>query len=800
MTTIQLVPSAAPQWLHLFPFIESQWQSIQALSERISSTESYEVEEDWDEYVQQNQHLDDFAKLRRFRKSRLAYWAFLDLSLPLSQHIKTMLRVSELADHLINQAFILVQAQMINRFGVVNNTEGQPVNMLVFALGKLGTLELNYSSDVDLVFVYDGDGHSNGNKSLDAKSYFTRFGQKLIQLLDVYTADGLVYRVDMRLRPFGSAGPLVCSKNALTQYLVNEGRDWERFAWMRSRLICGDKNNAVEVMSDVNAFIYRKHLDYKVFDALAKIKNDIALEHQAHQHDLKLGFGGIRTIEFIVQSLQVVFGGRNQQLQGVSIYPQFEQLLYANKISKTDCRSLQQCWLWLRKLENMAQAVNDQDTHELPQLTELQAVFAELCGQPNWQTLLNELKQMRHEVDNIFAQIFSQPEAASQLTAKQHKLSQQLIDGLNLQRVPQDTAQKARQLIAVTLSKASAKITEDFAAIVKVLLKRPNYLLMLLKEQNVHNNVLELLSVDSYFKDLLLQYPVLFEQLFEYQPFIELHKSYLAKEWQSLLGMEPDVEQWMEQLRYFKLVNHFNLMRFYYANEISAQKLSEQMTVLAEFILAQVIEFSFDEMQEKLGNVSLKVIDLMVIAYGSMAVKNMKASSDLDLVFVLDKPSIKADERVYLHRWIKRIMHHLNSQMYHGLLYEIDLQLRPNGNSGPLITTKEEFVNYQKNEAWTWEHAAMVKSRLIFGSMEQKHWHQQFRAVILSQARDPEKVDRDLQEMSAKLNLVNSHKAHESDFILLGAVLKHAHQFPELTTTYDLNELQDRLADHKFLP
>lgn len=800
MTSHPDVSSAAPQWLHLFPFIETQWQHVQSLAEQFPSIENFDLNADWHAFIQQNQHLDDFAKLRQFRKSRLAFLAYWDLNQPLTQHIKTMAVVSELADHLIKKAYEVVHSDMLKRFGVVKNTDGEPVEMLVFALGKLGTLELNYSSDVDLVFVYGEGGSSDGNKSLDAKSYFTRFGQKLIKLLDVYTTDGLVYRVDMRLRPFGSAGPLVCSINALTQYLVNEGRDWERFAWMRARLICGQEVDAEEVMSEVEAFIYRKHLDYKVFDSLAKIKNNIALEHQVHPYDLKLGVGGIRTIEFIVQSLQVVFGGRNQQLRGVSIYPQFALLLQANKINEADHQILQQAWLWLRKLENMAQIVNDQSTHELPEKSAVQAVFAELCDRPNWQALIDKLNQMRHEVDNIFTQIFNQPETAEQLSADQQQFAQNLVDGLNLQRVPQDTAHKARQLLELTISKAPVRVSEDFTELIKVLLKRPNYLLMLLKEQNVHNNVLQLLSVDKYFKGLLLQYPVLFEQLFEYQPFMELNVSHLSEQWQSLIGEEPDTEQWMEQLRYFKLLNHFNLKRFYYANEISQQQLRMQFTELAEFILKQVIEFSFNEVQQKLGKIALEVIDLMVIAYGSMGVKNMKSSSDLDLVFVLDKPSITAEERVFLHRWIKRIMHHLNSQMYHGLLYEIDLQLRPNGHSGPLITTREEFVSYQKNEAWTWEHAAMVKSRLVFGTQTQKKWHQKFRSQILSQVRDPEKVDKDLLEMAKKLQQVNKHKAHESDFDLLGGVLKHAHQYPELTQIDDLNTLRKQMSNLGLLP
>ncbi|MEZ5470567.1 MAG: hypothetical protein R3E90_02185 [Marinicella sp.] len=777
-------------WLPLLPFIESHWPVVKGLLERFPALRDYDLNVDWQQFVKEQPHLDNFAKLRQFRQSRLAFMALQDFFLPLSKHITTMSMVSQLADFLLHQAWQMAQTSLVERYGKVSNQKGELASMQVFALGKLGTCELNYSSDIDLVFVHDGVGVSSGEKSLDAESWFIRFGKKIIQLLDTFTIDGRVYRVDMRLRPFGSAGPLVCSQNALIQYLISEGRDWERFAWMRARLVCGNEDAAQSLVTEVNAFIYRRHLDYKVFDALAKIKNDIALEHQVHQDDLKLGWGGIRTIEFIVQSLQVVFGGRIKSLQGVSIYPQFSLLLAHKKFKPEQAITLERTWLWLRKLENMAQIVNDQDTHQLPSDPQLQKLFAQLTDTKDWLKLTQQLKRLRDDIGQIFTEIFSQPDTENQLTTDQQLFIQQLLDDLNLSKVPRDTSHKAKQLLEVTASQVNQQVCRDFADIVKVLLKRPNYLLMLLKEQNVHRNVLLLLVDDPYYKSILSQYPVLFEQLFEYQPFVELNVERLQSQWHMLSSKESDTEQWMEQLRYFKLVNQFNLMRFYTAADISEKQFSEQLVSLAEFIFRQVVEFSFSEVRLKFPMVVLKPADLMVIAYGSMAVRAMKMTSDLDLVFVLDHQQIVADDRVFLHRLIKRIMHHLTSHMYHGLLYEIDLQLRPNGNSGPLITTREEFEHYQQTEAWTWEHAAIVKSRLVFGTKRQKTWYQQFRKKVLGQKRDAVKVDEDLQEMVEKLALARKNKAHEEDFQLLGDVLKYTADYPQLADVYDLSELK----------
>ncbi len=789
--------NTAPEWLNGFPFIHSQWSCIDQLLAKNTEIDQYDLKNDWELYVKANQNIDCFARLRKFRKSRLAFLAYVDFQLPLTDHIKTMHRVSNLADHLIDQAYLIARTEMQQRFGKVYDSQGNLVYLQVFALGKLGTSELNYSSDVDLVFVYAESGMSNGDRVLTADSYFTKMGQKIIKLLDYFSADGLVYRVDMRLRPFGSAGPLVCSESSLTQYLINEGRDWERFAWMRARLICGDLEAAQVLLREVGAFIYRKHLDYSVFSSLAKIKKSIAAVYQNSAQNLKHGLGGIRSIEFIVQSLQLVFGGRVAKLQGVSIYPMFDELLVEKKLSVEDAELLKDTWLWLRKLENMCQIINDQSTHEFPEGGAIRLSFAEINGCSNWQIFDNMILSKRRAVDELFIQLFKDSNQDEPLTEANELLLQQLLDQINFQRVPQDTVQKAKTLLELTVLKAPKQVCCDFAQIIKVLMKRPSYLLMLLREQNVHNNVLRLLGEHPYFKATLIAYPVLFEQLFDHQSHETLTHQNLSLAWserQSETCKESDVENWMEQLRYFKLVHQFNLMRSFSAKEITQKQLSTQFTKLAEFIIFEVSQQCWEEVYDKYPNVGVVAKDLMVLAYGSMAVYEMSISSDLDLVFVIDHSSFAAEERVFVQKWVKRIMHHLGSQMYHGSLYEIDLQLRPNGQSGPLVTSKSEFEKYQKTQAWTWEHAAMVKSRMVLGSLEQKKWHQQLRKNILMRKREPHKVITDLAEMAGKLQQIKGQKLHQQEFLLLGKVLIHAHAYPELLLINDMLILKNRMA------
>jgi glutamate-ammonia-ligase adenylyltransferase len=789
--------SPKPQWLDAFPFIKANWQHIEALSHRWSGVSDYELSTDWQAFIHEHQDWDDFRILRQFRSSRLAWLAFQDISQPMAHHVKTLHAVSALADWLVQQACALSEEWMQGRHGQVRDESGQAMQLMVFALGKLGTCELNYSSDIDLVFIYPDNGCSDGDKPLDAERYFTRMGQRIIKLLDHVTRDGRVYQVDMRLRPFGSAAPLVCSAAALHLYLVNEGRNWERFAWMRGRAICGESSECEQVQQQVNAFIYRRHLDYTVFSALARIKADITREMQVDVNDLKMGEGGIRQIEFIIQSLQMVFGGRNPELQGVSIYPQIQQLNKAGQLSAEDCQRLTQAWLWLRKTENACQMMADQATHVLPDDPQQREDLARAMGLAGAAELEQTLQAHRSQVQQIFTAMFSDPDDKQSLdTSQQQQLSGLLAD-INFSRMSSDAAAKVRELLEKTVTMTDAQTQQLFVQLVRAISKRPGYLIMLLKESGIHAQVLSLLSGDPYFSQVLIQYPMLLEQLFDSQPAIHLDQQAHSTQWKA--PPAADEEQWMEQLRAFKLQQQFNLMRAHQDGSLDSKQLHQGLTSLAAFIVRQVVYRSWQETQLKLPCASIQASELMVIAYGSMALRQMHIHSDLDLVFVLDKTELDSAGRQFTQRWIRRLTHHLISPMYHGLLYEIDLQLRPNGNSGTLVTTRAEFERYQRQEAWIWEHAAMVKSRLVVGDQAQKQWHAAFRHAVLSQQRDPRQVDQALREMADKMASLPGSKAHDDEFAVLGGVLKHAHDHPQLTAVSDLGSLRRQLIELNLL-
>lgn len=788
-----------PEWLPEFPFLGAQWPEIVALSAAYPSLKDYDLQLDWQVYSskfeQQTTATDWFKKLRKFRQSRLAYLAYQDLFEPLDMHLTTMHKVSDLAELLIQQAHQVAAAEMQHKYGRVMGDNGEPVEMLIWALGKLGTRELNYSSDVDLVFLYSQAGVSDGQRCLDASSYFARLGQKVIKLLDHFTQDGQVYRVDMRLRPFGSAGPLACSVAALQQYLQYEGREWERFAWMRARLVSGNLNMAEEVSRRLTPFIYRKHLDYTVFSALAKIKGEIAGHLDYEDDDLKQGAGGIRAVEFIVQSLQLVFGGRNENLQGTAISAQIQELIKAGKLPNDDV--LNQAWLWLRKLENISQAKADQSTHQIPDSPVVKQVICDSFGYENWNQMKVAIEHQRQQVESLFIQLFAEAEDKQQITDAQKQQLHVLMQDISNKRLPRKRQESIEQLLQKSLQLASVETVQNLLLLIKKILTRPNYILMLLKETNVLQSVLRLMAKHPYFVQVLPNNPALLEQLFEPEALTLFTVESLTLNWQA--QAPDDVEDWMEALRYFKLFHQFKLMLAWSEKQINQPQTSQQMTVLATFILATVVRYSHQEMLQKIGESGVAANQLVIIAYGSAATEQMTVGSDLDLVFIIDKEQLNADAYLFTQKWLRRIIHHLTTPMYHGKLYELDMQLRPNGNSGALVTTKKEFAHYQATQAWIWEHAAMIKSRAIYATDQQAQWHRLLRSEILQQQRDANTVDQALAEMAVKLERMHQDKAHHAEFKVMAEVLKNSHRFPSLTNSFDLNELRQQLIDLKIL-
>jgi glutamate-ammonia-ligase adenylyltransferase len=777
----------------LSPFVENQFKLSPELHELVN--DKIDLPLDWESYKKNNNNLDVFSLLRKYRQSRLALIACKDLNYDLpEQHIHTLKLTSQLAKICITHAYITAAKEAKDKHGIIVNENNQTQSFMVFALGKLGGNELNYSSDVDLVFCFSGHGYSNGRKSIEATIYFQKIGRRIIQILDSITKDGFVYRVDMRLRPFGSAAPLVCSMTNLQDYLESEGRDWERYAWLRACFITGDENKAKQLLDSIQPFIYRKYIDYNVFESLRQIKEQITRNQINDKDNLKLGEGGIREIEFIIQTLQLTFAGRNKQLRGNDLWQQIYNLRTFKHLSVKKSQQLTNAWLFLRKLENLCQIIDDKDTHHIPKNNKN---IAKCMGFLSQNDLNKQLKFHKLNVHKIFQQLFISNQN-KQLELNKNDDIQQIKDKISKRNYPKANKHKIYAALDAIIPiieklKNSHTIIERYKQVIEAISKRTSYLSMLIESPITLEKLILQISYSHYFSQMIVKTPSLLEILFDG---IEKNDFKIKQQWHNFSKKHKldDAEQYLEILCQFKQIIQFKTIMAYIENINNASKTSKLLSNLAEHILFLVVTQAWKHTQTTLPS-NIKVDDLIIIAYGSLATKSMHLKSDFDIVFILDS-NINADNSKFIMRWIKRIIHLLSIRSYSGRLYQLDTQMRPNGKSGAAVVSKTSFQSYLLNEAWVWEHAALIKSRTTYATKTQQQWFTDLRYQVLCQKRKPEQVDRELKDMANKLEKFNL-KNHQKEFKLLGNILKKAHKNPEIINKYPSNstEIQSKLDD-----
>ncbi len=763
----------------LSPFVDSQFNRQPELFELLDA--ELDLTCDWKAFQTQFAHLDIFSQLRKYRQSRLALIAAQDSQYQsLEQHRKTLNLTSQLARLMITAAYDFAANELSQRYGKVYDSSGKQQQLIIFALGKLGGNELNYSSDVDLVFCYSGSGQSDGRKCLDAESYFTRLGRRIIQLLDSQTSDGIVYRVDMRLRPFGSAAPLLCSTQYLLNYFEHEGRDWERYAWLRARFVAGNKQFAEQTLRYIEPFIYRKYLDYSVFDSLRQIKQQIERKQLNDSDNLKLGIGGIREIEFIVQTLQLTFAGRNQQLRGNDLWQQLHKLAYFKHIKETELQQLSAAWLFLRKLENLCQIIEDRDSHHLPQDKDKLANVAICMNLDTAFLLAEQLTLHKNNVHAIFSKLFIKNQS-QKLNETKNKQIQAIKDNISKKNYPKSNKHKLYatwEAVEPVLSKYKhpEQIISRFEKVIQSVAKRASYLSMLIESPLILEKLVVQLSQGEYFSSAIAKTPSLLEILFEG---ITVDDFNMPSQWQFFCNKHSihDAEAYIEALCQFKQAMQFRIKMAQVDEIINQQQAGLYLTQLAELILSHVVQQAWKETLNAI-KAETKETDLIIIAYGSLATRTMHQHSDFDLVFVFNC-EINENNHKFVVRWIKKIIHYLSIQTYFGSLYELDTQLRPNGQSGSAVVSKENFEQYQLQKAWLWEHAALIKSRAIYATKEQKDWFMQIRKKVLCQKRDAQDVTQQLAEMAKKLTDFGK-KNHQKEFQQLGEILIQAHDNPSV--------------------
>ncbi|SFX29547.1 bifunctional [glutamate--ammonia ligase]-adenylyl-L-tyrosine phosphorylase/[glutamate--ammonia-ligase] adenylyltransferase [Marinospirillum alkaliphilum] len=748
--------------------------------------------------------------------------------------------------------------------------EVSPLRLVVLGMGKLGAGELNLSSDIDLIFAFARQGETlGGRRSFDNQEYFTRLGQKLIAALDQVTAEGFVFRVDMRLRPYGDAGALALSFNALQEYYQDQGRDWERYAMIKARVMAGDPVAGEQLLNDLRPFVYRRYLDFSAIESLRAMKAMINREVRRRNlgDNIKLGSGGIREVEFITQVFQLIRGGRDTELQERSIRKVLPVISGLGLMPQQAADELLDAYAFLRDLEHALQGLEDRQTQILPEDALARQRIACRCGFADWDALMQRLQQVREQVRRHFDAVIADPEDEEQPTESEDDLgclwsdqpdaelsiellqqagfrqpqqSWNLLHALQQGRAVASMQQVGRErldqlmpllLRAVTETPDPDAALERTLWLVEAVLRRTAYLLLLTENPEALKQLVQMCAVSPWLAEQLARMPILLDELLSpetlYSP---ADKTRLQDELRQHLARIPedDMEALMEALRYFR---HANVLRVA-ASDIVARrhlmKVSDYLTFIAEVLLEQVLHQAWRDLIRRYGHPLRSDGEradpaFIVVGYGKMGGIELGYGSDLDLVFVHDGHPTQGsdgekslDSITFYSRLGQRMIHFLTATTPSGQLYEVDMRLRPSGNAGLLVSSLKAFADYQQQQAWTWEHQALVRARVICGDAELVERFNQLRCAILAQPRDLTKLRQDVIDMRLKMRENLGSKPQEADsrfhlkqdaggivdieFIVQYCVLAFSHAQPALLEYTDNMRILDALAATQVLP
>lgn len=703
-----------------------------------------------------------YAEMVRIAWRDLAGWASLD---------ETLSDLSHLADSCIQTACQTLYGWHCAIWGTPCNAEGTPQPLVVLGMGKLGAYELNFSSDIDLIFAYPEAGETVGIRSRSNEEFFRGLCQRLIQCLDAFTAEGFAYRVDTRLRPYGESGPLAMSFGAMETYYQVSGREWERYALIKARPVAGDLAQGQLLLSQLKPFIYRRYPDFSAFASLREMKAMIAREvkRKDKQHDIKLGSGGIREIEFIGQVFQLVQGGRNPALQQRPIMAVLATLKTLGLLPESVVNDLTQAYTFLRRLENRLQAYADQQTQVLPSDPLRQMGIALSLDYPNWDALLLQLNRHRAQVEHHFSQVFSptsptrtEPAAAHPAEMICHEKTEPAAAINRLQslgfvqaaavwdilhsfqqstpcRSLSNAGRQRLERLLPLLIQAVAPIANAPACLnrllelITVIAKRSTYLALLSENPAVLTQLVQLAAASPWIIKQLQQVPLLLDQLLDSRALYHLasRQELEADLARRLESIDPtDQESLLEALRHFKQSHTLSVAAVDVMGLMPLMTVSDQLTTLAEVILERVLQLARSDLQARYGapyceddNGQRRPVQFAIIGYGKLGGLELGYGSDLDLVFLQDSQGQNqvtdgpqsVDNEWYFSRLVQRMIHYLNTTTHSGQLYEVDTRLRPNGQAGLLVSRISAFIDYQQHQAWTWEHQALIRARAIAG-------------------------------------------------------------------------------------
>ena len=708
--------------------------------------------------------------LRRYRNRFMLHILWREV-FGLASLDETLQSLSSLADRMLDVATRRAERALEPRYGSVRDRDGHKVPLVILGMGKLGGLELNFSSDVDLIFLYPGGGETDGSKRISAQEYFGRLSRQVIALLDETTVDGFVFRIDTRLRPFGDSGPPVVSFGALESYLLQHGRDWERYAYVKARIVGpwpGD-----EIADDlydnlIRPFVYRRYVDYGVFESLREMHAMIAAEVRRRelQDNVKLGPGGIREAEFVVQSLQLVRGGSDASLQTQALQEALPHLVNSRGLTAAEADRLREAYRFLRRVENFIQAMQDRQTHDLPRDAVGRSRLCVAMGYADWETLVAAIDAQRAAIAAQFDRVAFR--AAEDDTPLLERLERawdsglareswcELLDdegfadaaGLATTLAAFANAAGTRQLDATSrarlarflprlLVEVGASDTPGTAltrslGVIERILRRSAYLSLLNENQAALARLVDMCARSSYVADQLARFPVLLDELLDPHSWTaSVTREDIAGDLDArLAGEDDDSEIRMQAIGQFQRASMFRIAVADFSGNLPIMKVSDGLTWLAEAVLAEALRVAWRDLTSRHGVpcYSLDGVEhkagFGIIAYGKLGGLELSYGSDLDIVFLHDSRGSRQltdgdkplDNGLFFGRLVRRLVHFLTMQTGSGQLYEIDTRLRPDGRSGLLVTSTEAFERYQVDNAWTWEHQALLRARPVAGS------------------------------------------------------------------------------------
>ncbi|NEZ02852.1 bifunctional [glutamate--ammonia ligase]-adenylyl-L-tyrosine phosphorylase/[glutamate--ammonia-ligase] adenylyltransferase [Wenzhouxiangella sp. XN201] len=745
---------------------------------------------------------DPATELRRYRQLQSVHILWRDLAG--EADIETTGRaLSALARECIELALTAAEARIAERHGSLEGDNAEHKHLIVFGLGKLGGDELNFNSDIDLVFAHNAAGRSSGPRRIDAAEWMKRVARELISLLDAVDAHGRAWIVDTRLRPFGEAGALVWSTPAMEQYFLSEGRTWERYAWLKAAPVAGDIAGGKALIEALQPFIYRRYLDYGIFESLRDLHRqiDANARSRSDRDDIKRGRGGIRELEFLVQSLQILRGGRAPSLRRPGFLPALSACRELDLLPTEEVETLRSAYGFLRLLENRLQAMTARQGHDLPDSADQRARLARLMNCEGWDDLAAELDHYRKTVRKKFSQQFLDPDSDATEPAslwppgediherlqatgfEQPKEAAELLQRSHASLAKRALSAEGRRRLEHLMPKLIQAIGRqqppdtglaDLLRLVDQVSRRSAYLALLRERPETLERLVRVFHLSQRVAEWIIASPQLIDDLLDPINGFELPAPPTPD--------PDDLEASLWALSRWRQAGFLRTALAELDERIDAPDAARQLSDMAEVILERVLALAGGQDS-----------DLAIIGYGNLGARQLHFESDLDLVFLHREG--EAPRRI-----VQRLINALQMPLPGGRLFEIDTRLRPNGRAGMLVSSLESFDDYQFNKAWTWEHQALIRARWVAGDDALESEFERIRQHVLCRPRDPGQVAADLAEMRRRQRQDRRESPvkgslNDLQFLAELGLLVNADKHPELIEQRSTRDQLAALAD-----